>query len=213
MRLVVGNQQKEIGGQEFKKITNGFKWVELDLGTGDGRFIFKNALAYPETLFVGIDPSEKQLEIYSRKAVRNKLMNAMFVIGSIEHLPSELFSSANRLYITLPWGTLLETIVKPTQSKVSELAEILKSHGELEIVLGYSPEFEPSETKRLNLPEIDTELIKNSIVPIFKNCGFELKKLETLNKEQLKNIETTWAKKLKFGKDRKIYRIVFQKTL
>ena len=213
MRLVIGNKQKEISEKEVKKITEGFKRVEIDLGTGDGRFVFKNAVISPETLFIGIDPSEKQLEIYSRKAVRNKLKNVLFVVGSVENLPSELFSSANRLYITLPWGTLLEKIVKPTKSKISELAGILKSNGEMEIILGYSPEFEPSETKRLDLPTIDDMLMTNSIVPVFKSCGFELIKLENINKEQLKDVETTWAKKLKFGKDRKIYRLVFKKTL
>ena len=213
MKLVIGNKQKEISKSEFKKIADGFSHVEIDLGTGDGRFVFKNALLSPETLFIGIDPSEKQLEIYSKKSVRNKLKNVLFVVGSVENLPPELFSIANRIYIILPWGTLLEKIVKPTKNKVCELAGMLKSHGEIEITLGYSPEFEPSETKRLDLPEIDDELINNSIVPILKNCGFELKKLENIKKDQLKDTETTWAKKLKFGKDRQIYRIVFQKTL
>jgi 16S rRNA (adenine(1408)-N(1))-methyltransferase len=213
MRLVIGNNKKELSESEFKKITKGFKRVEIDLGTGDGRFVFKNALVSPETLFIGVDPSEKQLEIYSKKVLRKKLKNALFVVGSVEHLPPELLSSTNRLYITLPWGTLLESIVKPTQSKVFELAGMLKKDGKIEMILGYSPEFEPSETKRLNLPEIDDGLMNNSIVPIFKNCGLELKKLECVTKEQLKDIETTWAKKLKFGKDRKIYKVVFQKVL
>lgn len=209
--MVIGNQQKEINKEDFGKIAGGFRRVEIDLGTGDGRFIFKNALVFPEVLFIGIDPAEKQLQIYSKKALRRKLNNALFVVGSTENLPCELLGSANKIYITLPWGTLLENIVKPTKEKVLELGNLLKGTGQLEITFGYAPELEPSETKRLELPEINMELIEKVMVPVFELANFHLKNLEEIDKEGLKNLETTWAKKLKFGKDRKIYRVVFEK--
>ncbi|GAG22056.1 unnamed protein product, partial [marine sediment metagenome] len=38
-----------------------------------------------------------------------------------------------------------------------------------------------------------------------------LEKLETLSKEDLKNFESTWCKKLRFGKDRPLFHLLFQK--
>ena len=47
----------------------------IDLGTGDGRFVFKSAQANPNNLYIGIDPSEKQLQAYSKKINTNRLEN------------------------------------------------------------------------------------------------------------------------------------------
>ena len=213
MKLVVGNKQKEINKEELKVLIKDYPSVEIDLGTGDGRFVYKKALVNPNVFFIGIDPSEKQIQIYSREAVRKKLKNILFVVSSIENMPNELESTSDRIYISFPWGTLLEYVVKPTKEGIVELSKLLKDKGKIEIVFGYAPEFEPSETERLQLPLIGNELIEESIIPIFESSGFKSEGYSKLNKEELKDIETTWAKKLKFGKDRDIYRICFSKSL
>lgn len=213
MKLVVGNKQKELNTKDFIDLTTKFSSVVLDLGTGDGRFVYKNAVSNPNTLYIGIDPSEKQLHIYSRKAVRSKLNNALFVVGSIENLPIDTESRIDKINVNLPWGTLLENVVKPTKGTISKLSRLLKKGGEIDIIFGYTPEFEPSETKRLNLPVIGNELIEGTITPLFESSNLVLKNYRELNKQELKDIETTWAKKLNFGKDRKIYNISFKKIL
>jgi 16S rRNA (adenine(1408)-N(1))-methyltransferase len=213
MKLVVGNNQKELTKEELEELVSKYSSVLVDLGTGDGRFVYKKALSNPNTLFIGIDPSEKQLQIYSKKALRSKLKNALFIVGSIENIPIETESIAHEININLPWGTLLESIVKPTKEIISKLSKLLKVGGEINITLGYTPELEPSETRRLDLPVIGNELIEDTITPLFKSCDLALKRARELDKKELKDIETTWAKKLNFGKDRKIYNIIFKKVL
>ncbi len=211
MVVVIGNKKVKISAGDFRNLAKNFDRVVLDIGTGDGRFVYKNALKNPTTLFIGMDPAEKQLEIYSKKAIRKKLKNALFVVGSIENTPTELFDSVNKIFITLPWGTLLENIVKTNEKLLKNLWGMLKNSDDLEIIFGYVPELEPSETERLNLPNIDADFIKGEFIPSFEKLGFQLKIFTKVEKKELGKTETTWAKKLKFGKERKIYKTTFSK--
>ena len=112
MKIVIGNKKSELSKTDLENLTKKFDKTALDIGTGDGRFIYEKAIKNPKNLYIGIDPAENQLKIYSKKANRKKLQNAIFAIGSIENLPPELLSSIDELYINLPWGTLLEKMVK-----------------------------------------------------------------------------------------------------
>lgn len=179
----------------------------IDLGTGDGRFVFKSALANPNNLYIGVDPSEKQLQIYSKKINKHKLINAKLLIGSIENPPKELKQMADVLYIFLPWGTLLQHIVNPTKESVKKIAYFLKKTATIEILLGYNLETEPGESLRLGLPELNKSYLLNVIIKEFEQNGFKLISLEKIEKTQLSSIETTWGKKLSFGKDRPLFLI------
>ncbi len=212
MKIVIGNKKSELSKTDLENLTKKFDKTALDIGTGDGRFIYEKAIKNPKNLYIGIDPAENQLKIYSKKANRKKLQNAIFAIGSIENLPPELLSSIDELYINLPWGTLLEKMVKMNELTAQKLSSIIKKDGQMEIIFGYVPEFEPSETERLKLPDItEKENLKKILISFGKY--FEIVELRELNKKDLGNLETTWAKKLKFGKDRKIHKIIFKKII
>ncbi len=207
---------KEIRGNKIIEISeidiSCYKKAILDLGTGDGRFVFENAKKNPDTLYVGVDPSQKQLEIYSKKAVKNRKNNARFILGSIEMLPDELNGKFDEVFITLPWGTLLKTLVNPTQENVEKIKYLFKPNSAdtlLQIIFGYAPDLEPSETIRLNMPGINEFYIKENIIPSFFKVGFECLEVHKMDKNDLTNIETTWGKRLRFGEDRTFYRLRF----
>lgn len=210
MIVVTGDKKNEISKETFRNVCGKYEKVILDLGTGDGRFVFKNAIKNKSTLYIGLDPAEKQIQIYSKKSNRRRLKNVLYVIGSLENLPEELYSTVDKIFINLPWGTLLEKIVKSNETYTNELFKILKRNGEIEIIFGYVPELEPSETERLGLPVIENESDVLKAFSTFKKI-FEVIEMKRLLKEDLDKIETTWAKKLKFGKDRFIYKIVLRK--
>ncbi|HSX39577.1 MAG TPA: class I SAM-dependent methyltransferase [Candidatus Saccharimonadales bacterium] len=211
MRIVKGKKIEEMSDLEFNVLAKHFAKVVIDLGTGDGRFIFKSALANPNNLYVGIDPSQTQLEIYSQKALKNKLNNTLYVLGSIEKLPQELDDKAHQMHIFLPWGSLLQAIVKPDIVLLNQLLHLLKPFAELEIILGYNPETEPTETARLEIAKIDATYIEEKILPAFSSAGFEKALYKKLTRQDLKKFETTWSKKLTFGKDRPLYLFEFKK--
>ena len=58
MKIIKGNKTEEMSKQNFDLLKGGYQKVFIDLGTGDGRFVYKSALAEPNTLFIGIDPNE-----------------------------------------------------------------------------------------------------------------------------------------------------------
>jgi len=210
MLIVVGNKKQNINEKELENIFQSFRNTFLDIGTGDGRFIYENALKCPEDFFVGMDPAEKQLEIYSKKANRKKLKNCLFVIGSIDNTPPELFSKIDKIFITLPWGTLLANVVKTKEVFVSTIDRLLKKDGSVEIIFGYLSDLEPSETKRLDLPDTENGFEINQILTPLREF-FEIEEMKIMSKNEVGKLQTTWAKKLKFGKDRKIYKINLRK--
>lgn len=200
MIIIKGSKKEEFTKLDLTNLINEFDAVYIDLGTGDGRFTYKNALKAPKALYIGIDPSQKQLEIYAKKASKDKLTNALFVLGSVELLPPELFRTANKVFINFPWGTLLQSVIKPTDN-LTNIGKLLKSGGEIEIILGYSQETEPTEYERLQLTKIDsTELNSN-----FFGSSWKLLETTKLEKENLKSLESTWSKKLAYGKDRPLF--------
>ncbi len=211
MKIVVGNKLKEISEKEFQQIKDKFEEAEIDLGTGNGRYVYKNALRSPETLYIGIDPVEKLLRRYSKKAVRKGLKNALFVLTSAEMLSEELKNSADTLNIILPWGSLLGYVANFEQKVILNIKELIKTRGELKIIFGYDRKAEPSETDRLNLEKLNKKYIHEELIPKYENIGFELLESKKLEKEDLGSFETSWSKKLQFGKPRKIFSLEFKK--
>lgn len=212
MILIKGNKQKEIAKKEFNNMLTKFDQIILDLGTGDGRFVYDSAIKTPQNLYIGIDPSEKQLKIFSKKAQRKKLKNALFVPGSVEILPSELDNKTDIVCINFPWGTLLQTLVLPIENNLKKITKLLKPNGELKIILGFSSDLEPSESKRLNLPEINLEFIENSLLPAYEKIGLKSTDVKQLNPQDLKQTSTTWGKKIHTTKDRPFFRLTFTKA-
>lgn len=211
MKVIKGNKLFELNKGEFGQLIKSFNSVEVDIGTGDGRFAYKSALKNPDALYIGIDPSQKQLEEYSKKAVKKRLNNVVFVLGSMELFPSELYLCADKVHINFPWGTLLGHIAKPTYTIISKIGNILKPNGTLQIILGYTQQTEPTETERLQLDDLNETYIKEKIAPLFEECNLHLIRLKLLEKSDLKDIETTWSKKLSFGSDRPIYFLSLRK--
>jgi hypothetical protein len=157
-----------------------------------------------------MDPVERQLRKFSKKSNRKRLKNTLFVLGSAENFPEELFANIDKIYITFPWGSLLEKIIKGDKEFANGLHKLLRNQGLLEINLGYSPELEPSETERLDLPTINEKFIREKIIPKYQPY-FLLEEIKEMDREQLDKFDSSWAKKLKHGKDRNIFKIHLQK--
>ncbi len=220
MKIIKGNKIQDLTKEELISLIGiyNFNKVVIDLGCGDGRFVYKKALGDKNTLYIGIDPSEKQLEIYSKKANRKRLNNVLFILSSIEQLPNELKNIANKIYIILPWGSLLESIIKPNKDNINNMLSLLKGNEEdkkieneveekVEIIFGYARELEQKEVARLDLPNLSEEYIKEKIIPMF-DLEYKLKRLE---KEDLRDIDTTWGKKLTFGRERPLFKLILFK--
>lgn len=188
------------------------KKVIVDIGTGDGRFIYSNAKTNPENFYIGIDPALKQAEKYIRKANRERLNNLEFLPASIENLPAELSEHADEVYVNFPWGSLLAGIAKGEKGIAESLSRILKSGGTLFVTFGYSEDAEPGETERLEIPNLSESQLQQEVIPVFESAGLKLNKTQSLGKKEIFEMESSWAKKLTFGRERQIFRLEFTKT-
>jgi 16S rRNA (adenine(1408)-N(1))-methyltransferase len=183
----------------------------LDIGTGDGRFVYKSALENPNNLYIGIDPASN-LKEYQREINRKKLQNAILINSSIENFKPEIKSYFNEINIILPWGNLLKYVVMVENDFFNKLGGFLEKDGLVEIIFGFNEELEERETKRLNLKEL-TENQINYIKQKYQNLNeFILNEFRIISNKELKSLETTWAKKLTFGAKRKYLKIKLKKT-
>src|ERR1044071_8966443 len=77
--------------------------VIVDIGTGDGRFVYQSARQNPKKFYIGIDANPSQLEKISQKIHKKPhkggLANAIFLQVSVEDLPSELDGVADEVHI------------------------------------------------------------------------------------------------------------------
>lgn len=212
MKIIKGHDLVEINKTDYDNLKAKFEQIILDLGCGDGRFVYKGALENKNWFYIGVDPALKQIAEYNRKATRKKLNNILFVLGSIEQLPKELAYSIDKLYVIFPWGSLLQAIATPSKETTVNLCGLLKPNGNFETIFGYNTELEPSETERLVLNELDEQYIEDKILPIFTNEGLRLKALQKLNSNDLNNLESNWSKKVSTTSKRPFYKLVFEKT-
>lgn len=189
-----------------------FVQKSLDLGTGDGRFVYKHAKDYPDTFWVGVDPAETQLRVYSAKINRERLQNVALVVADAENLPQEFTGFFNEIYINFPWGTLLKLVVEPTELFLHNLHQVTKPAAKIKMVFGYKFDLEPSEYERLQLPEVNEQYIKDKLIPRYQDAGFTLENFSQLNNKDLVNYETSWSKKLGYGNTpRPVFLVEFKK--
>jgi len=174
----------------------------LDIGTGDGRFVYKSALLNPQSLYIGIDPASN-LKEYQREINRKKVNNAILINSSIENFNPELKDFFNEITIILPWGNLLKYVVTVDTTFFTKITTWLKKNGKIKIIFGFNEEFEEKETKRLGLPELNEKEI-SYIAENYKNLkNLKLLEFRETTPKDLRDFETTWAKKLSFGAKRK----------
>ena len=83
MRILKGTKISVIDRNEFLKTIGESKRVTIDLGTGDGRFVYQNALENPSNFYIGIDPAASQMEDYSKKSLKRKLKNSNAIYNCI----------------------------------------------------------------------------------------------------------------------------------
>ena len=127
-------------------------------------------------------------------------------------LPEELVSKVDIAHINLPWGTLLQTVATPNAAALKKIVGLLRTKGTLKIIFGYTQEAEPSEIERLELENISLDHIKEELLPKYEGLGLKNTLCMEVKKGGLREIESTWGKKLAFGQERPVFHLEFRKT-
>ena len=188
----------DIGLIELSEQLASYSQIQLDLGTGDGRFVRCMAEKQKDGFFIGVDACRENLRANSLR----KLPNALFVIANAQVLPLELKGLASHVSINFPWGSLLESLLRNDPSLINGLLSITRPEAELDIHLNG----EALSTAGWTL-ETGADQIENNL----NTSGWRTKSRSCMDTHSLRSIPTTWAKRLAFGRDPRAARLSLQK--
>ena len=172
----------------------------IDIGTGDGVFVFECARQNPNKFYIGIDANARPLEKISekiyRKPAKGGLPNVLFLQSAVEDLPAELDGVADEAHVHFPWGSLLGAVATGNETILRNLRRICSAGALLEIVIGFDPVRDAAELKRLEIISLSLEHIDEFLAPRYERAGFEI--LERgLSQSEWSQVRTSWAKRLR----------------
>ena len=174
--------------------------VTIDVGAGDGRWVYRYASAHVDRCVVGIDPVPENLRELSAKAVRKPerggLANVLYVAASIERLPVELRGVADEIFVTLPWGSLMRGIILGDDAVLARLASLATDGATLRVVLNTRIFDDPMPLDVRNLPDVTPDYVDETLTPAFAQHGITITETRYMDADEVAAIETTWAKKL-----------------
>jgi 16S rRNA (adenine(1408)-N(1))-methyltransferase len=183
--------------------------VVVDIGTGDGRYVYRSARSDPDRFYIGIDVERRALEKVSEKIHRRPekggLSNVLFVHASVEALPAELDRCADEIHIHCPWGSLLHSLMVGDGEVLAGLHRITAPDAWLEVLIGIDEARDEAEIRRLQLPSLTDKYVQSSLVPQYARAGFSVEESGVVPVAQWHHVETTWAKRLHGNDSRRLF--------
>ena len=192
----------------------------IDLGTGDGTFVYQSARQNPQKFYLGIDanprPLEKISEKIHRKPAKGGLPNVLFLQHAVEALPEELNGVGDEVHVHFPWGSLLRGVAMGEAAILANLRRICAEGALLEVIVGSDPERDRAELERLGVPPVTVEHVDKVLADRYRAAGFEITERGNIPPADWPKLHTAWAKKLQLGTNRSlvywIARVVDQKA-
>ena len=182
--------------------------VIIDIGTGDGRFVYESARRNPHKFYIGIDPNTRPLEKISekihRKPAKGGAPNVLFIQSAVEDLPSELDGVADELHVHFPWGSLLRAVATGDVGVLRNLRRVCADEALLEVVIGLDAVRDQSEIERLGLTPLTLDFIDKELTPNYAAAGFELTERGILSATEWAELNTSWARRLQGNERRTI---------
>ncbi|HNQ94761.1 MAG TPA: hypothetical protein PKK96_13040 [Anaerolineales bacterium] len=199
METIRGRRSREMNAIELQEALAGFGNISLDLGTGDGRFVCKSAEQNMKTFFIGIDSCRENLRVNSQR----KLSNALFVIANAQSLPRELSGLVSSVSINFPWGSLIEGLLNNDAHVLDGLSRVSCPRAGMDLCLN---------ADALASAGWALDSGANQIERVLNAAGWETRSRAGLEARDLRDVPTTWAKRLAFGRDPRAIRLSLRKS-
>lgn len=184
----------------------------IDIGTGDGLFVYQCARENPKKFYIGIDANARPLEKISekiyRKPAKGGLPNVIFLQAAVEDLPAELDGVADEVHVHFPWGSLLRAVATGDERVLRNLRRICAENALLEVVIGLDPERDRFELERLGVQAISLADVDSTLLPNYRSAGFEILERGVLSPSEWPRLQTSWAKRLKGNAGRSLVYII-----
>jgi 16S rRNA (adenine(1408)-N(1))-methyltransferase len=175
--------------------------VIIDLGTGDGSFVYQSARRHPDQFYIGIDAQSSALEKVSekihRKPEKGGAANILFIQAAVEDLPSELDGVADEIHAHFPWGSLMRALALGDEAVLRNLRRACAPGAWLEVVIALDPERDRAEIERLGLSPLSIEFLETTLIPRYRAADFEVVEYGSLPPSEWPLLQTSWAKRLR----------------
>ena len=199
MIVVQGKKTVDLSREELlEKVREYGGRVAVDVGTGDGRFVDAYAREHPEWFVIGLDPVAENMAEVSGRALRRRtrLENVLFVMASVEQMPSELEGLAERLFVNLPWGSLMRGLILGDEEILGNLARIAAPGAEFQVLLNLRVFDDPVPIDVQGLPEVTPEYVDETLRAAYQRHGFRITDVRQASPDELLALPTSWAKRL-----------------
>jgi 16S rRNA (adenine(1408)-N(1))-methyltransferase len=138
-----------------------------------------------------------------RKPTRGGLSNLICISEPLDVLAAELGAVADRITVILPWGSLLKTVAAPGIESLRHIASLCLPEADIEVVFSYDRQRDAREKAPLGGAVLDVAALPH----LYQEAGLQIITAERIPQPDLCAYETTWAKRLAFGRPREVWRI------
>ena len=199
-RVIGKGRTAPLDAETFAALRAAYASVAVDVGTGDGRFPYQLASDDPHRLVIGIDslaePMGERAATAARKPARGGRPNLVYVHAAVEALPEELAHVADEVYVQLPWGALLEGIVRARPAVLGGIAALCRPGARVAVTLNGEIWVESTPARYADLPVPTPEYVADVVVPGFAAVGLALGPARYATATEAKELATTWARRL-----------------
>jgi 16S rRNA (adenine(1408)-N(1))-methyltransferase len=200
---VIGRQTIPLDKEWLDQRLGNAASVLLDVGAGDGRFVFDVAREKPDWFCIGIDPVAENMRRISRlaaaKPAKGGAENALFLRGSAEQLPGPLRNIADHLTVNYPWGSLMRIVVTAEPAGLRRLRATCHDNAKVSIVLNWSVFDDEDYAVRLGLPARDF-LESREFADAYGEAGILIDARQSFHGDP--PIRTSWGRHLVRGSAR-----------
>ena len=141
----------------------------------------------------------------SRRAARSPakggLPNALFVVAAAERLPPDLCGVADALTIAFPWGSLLRGALALDEAAARGIASLMAPGATAIATLSVE------DRDRLALPSLDDPREQRALAERWSQLGLGVCAIRLATADELRNMQSTWARRLAAGRDRSAWRL------
>lgn len=188
METIRGRKSLELDFNWLKERLANYNRINLDLGTGDGRYVRTLADKHHDWFVIGVDSCRENLREHSQA----KLQNMLFIIASAQDLPKELNGLVSHIAINFPWGSLLASLLAAEPKLMHGLKFVSRPRASLKLRLNGGALAEAGKTLEAGTDRIYYNLLQ---------AGWQLEHPAMMDASALKKFPSTWAKRLAFGRD------------
>lgn len=202
LERIIGKKSHPFSRDALLEKISVYEKVHIDLGTGDGLFVWRLAReeGMEKTLVIGLDASRESLAKASarcvKKPARGGASNAIFFCANVLEMGDVFDGLADTVSINFPWGSLLQASALPFDDAVENFSKLVKENGILDVHINLHVFKDEEQRRSLGLVDLDESYLINKLLPAYEKHGFVCLSHSFIPSGQEVPVASTWGGRL-----------------